>query len=571
MKRFLHITLFVFFFSSAVHAQKKEKKDELSYKDKLKFERLYIDANKAKLLEDYDQSIKLFEACLKIDPNTAAAYYELGNLYMQFNETERAIENSAKAIEIDPDNYYYRLLYAEILKNTQQFEDAEKEYRAILKLFPSKVNIYVEIALLNVFNKEYQKAIEVYDDLEEQIGPNVEIKLKKQYLYIQLGEIEKAADEIQALIDLEPDNVDYYLLLAEVYYVNGVDDKALKTYKKAADLFPENSRVHLSMAEYYRGLGQFEKSLGHLKIAFADPSLDVDSKVKTILGFFDLADREPAYRDDIFDLGQILSKAHPNNARVMTINGDIAMSMNNKKLARKYFMQAVQIEKDRYPIWYQLLELEAELDIFDSLEMHSEEAVELFPNQPVCYYFLGYSRGRLKKYKESAEAYESGLNLIIDNPPLKNQFYLSMADAYNEIGEYAKSDAAFEEALKIDSNNTIVLNNYSYYLSVRGEQLERALKMSAKSNKLSPNQATYLDTYAWIFYKLKRYDEAKTWMEKALNNGGDNSGVILEHMGDILYQLNEEEKAVDYWKKAKEVGETSEFIDKKIGDRKLYE
>jgi tetratricopeptide (TPR) repeat protein len=559
------------FGSAELSAQKKAKKSEISQKESIKFDRLFIDANKAKLLGEYEQAVKMFELCIKIDNSQAAPYYELGNLYMHFGEYESAEEFAQKAAKIDPGNFYYRLLYAEILKNNLQFDKVIHEYESIISDFPSKIDIYVDLALIYETKKDYAKAIDAYDRLEKNLGINEEVKLKKQYLYLKMGSVDKAAKETEELIAFQPDNVQYYLLLAEIYYANGQDDKALKVFKRAADLFPDNSYVHLSLSEFYRSKGQFEKALGHLKIAFADPSLNVDEKVKSILSYFDLADKERAYRQDIDDLGQILLKAHPNDARVLTLNGDIQMNQSNPKKARKYFMKAVQIDNSRYPIWNQLLILEADLDLFDTLAMHSQEAIDLFPNQPVCYYFLGYANSRMNKHEAAAESYTLGVNLVIDNNALRIQFYLGMAQEYNEMEEYAKSDQAFESVLSIDSNNTVALNNYSYFLSERGERLEQALIMSAKSNKIEPNQATYLDTYAWIFYKLKRYEDARIWLEKALKYGGDKSGVILEHMGDTYFQLNQADEAMIYWQKAKITGDTTELLDKKLKDKRLYE
>lgn len=574
MRTGTHIILFLVLLASYttdLKGQKKVSKDNISDKERIKYERLFIDAGKAKILEDYEQAIKLYEACIKIDPQAAAPYYVLGNLYMHFNEPDMAAQYSKKATEIDPSNYYYRLLYTEILKNNQQLDLAEEQYKEMLTLFPGRMELYMDLAMIYVFKKEYKKAIGIYDKLEEEIGPNEDIKLKKQYLYIQIGDVQKATKEIEDLIQIRPDNPDYYILLAEVYLVNGFDDKALKSYNRAIEKFPNNSMIQLSIAEYYRGKGEYEKSLSHLKIAYADPLLDVDNKIKTILSFFELAERDQKYRNSLVELGQILLKAHPENARVLTINGDISLAMGKSRLARDYFSAAIELDNSRYPIWNQLLFLEAELDMFDTLAYHSEQAIDLFPNQPFSYYFLGYANGRMKKYKEAAQAYESGVSLVLDNEPLKIQFYLGMADAFNELESFEKSDKAFEEVLKLDSNNTIALNNYSYYLSVREEKLDLALKMSAKCNKLEPNQSTYLDTYAWILYKLERYEDAKIWMEKALQFGGNESGVILEHMGDIYFRVNNIDEAVNYWKKAKAAGDASELIDKKISDKKLYE
>ncbi len=565
-KNILHIIALAIFLASSVdvEAQKKGKKGEISYKDKQKFERLYIDASKAKMLSDLEQAAKLYEHCIKIDPSQPAPYFELGNIYMHLGRNDEAVEYASKAAELDPMNYYYRLLYAEILKNNQQFDAAIKEFEDIVEKFPTKVNTYLELSLLYVLKKDYESAIRVYDDLEKQVGPSEEIKLKKQYLYLQNGEVNKAAEEIESLIEMFPDNVQYYLLLAEIYNVNGMDDKALKQYKVAAEKFPNDASVHISFAEYYRTKGQFNKALDHLKIAFADPSLDVDEKVKTILSFFDLADRDKEFRKDLIELGEVLLKAHPENAPVLTINGDIQLNYGDPEKARNHYMKAVEIDASRYPIWSQLLILEADQQKFDTLAIHSQQAIDLFPNQPASYYFLGFAKSQLEEYEEAAEAYRQGVNLIIDNPPLQVQFYLGMGDSYNQAGRHDLSDDAFEKALKIDSNNTIALNNYSYYLSLREDKLERALYMSKRANDLEPNSATYLDTYAWILYKLERYEEANTYIQKALNNGGELSGEVLEHAGDILIKLGDSSGALKYWEKAKESGDASNEIEEKI-------
>lgn len=198
-----------------------------------------------------------------------------------------------------------------------------------------------------------------------------------------------------------------------------------------------------------------------------------------------------------------------------------------------------------------MLFLESELNDKEGLERDSKRAVELFPNEPIPYLFYGVVQLENKNYKEAVEYLEIGKDYVIDNPPLKTQFYATLGDAYNSMKNYEKSDAAYEKALEIDSKNIHVLNNYSYFLSLRGEKLERAEKLSALCNELEPNQSNYLDTYAWILYKQGKYVQAKEWLEKAVNAGGSKSAVILEHLGDVMYQLNQPEEALEYWKKLK--------------------
>ena len=563
------IMLFQFLANPGLLAQQKD--DHLSYKDRQKFERLYIDASKAKMLSEYEQAAKLYESCKKLDNKAPAVYYELANLYLHFGRLEEALENSREAARMDEKNIYYRIMYAECLKAAENLKEAGSEYQDIIKDFPSQYGVYLDLAMIHIALKQSGKAIDVYNDLEKAFGPIEEVKLKKQYLYLQMGQVEKAAGEIQDLIDLFPENVEYYLLLAELYSANEMEEKAVKAYQEASEKFPEEAEIHLSLARYFTGKKQYKKGIEHFRKAFSSPDLDVDIKVQTLLSLFDVANRDGGYSEDIEELGRILLVTHPGDARVLTLNGDIQINLGRQAEAREYFKRAVKVDASRYPIWNQLLILDAELDYFDSLIADAGQAVELFPYQPVCFYFLGYAHGRKEAYTEAIEAYEQGLKQTVDNDLLKLQFYLGLGDAYHEIEEHEKSDKAFEDAIKIDPDNTIALNNYSYYLSIRGEKLEKALEMSGRTLKLEGNSATYLDTYAWILYRMGKFKEAKENLQKALDSGGSNSGVILEHMGDACYQLGEKEKAFEYWNKASKKSDVSELLEKKLKDGTLYE
>ena len=160
---------------------------------------------------------------------------------------------------------------------------------------------------------------------------------------------------------------------------------------------------------------------------------------------------------------------------------------------------------------------------------------------------------------------------IRDSPNLLAQFYASLGDAYHAQEEIKESDEAYEKSLDIMPENTYVLNNYSYYLSLRKKKLEQAAQMMKLCVELSPGQPSYEDTYAWIFYQMKDYQNALLWIEKAISSGGNTSSTIVEHYGDILYQLSRKEEALQQWQTAQELGTESKFLDQKIADQKLYE
>src|SRR3569832_436224 len=157
-----------------------------------------------------------------------------------------------------------------------------------------------------------------------------------------------------------------------------------------------------------------------------------------------------------------------------------------------------------------------------------------YPDQPSTYFFNGFAKIQKKKYKEAIDVLNTGLKMVVDNKELEEGFYTSLGDAYNELKKYAESDESYDKALEINPKSANTLNNYAYYLSLRGEKLDKAEQMSKQSNELQPKQSSYEDTYGWIMYKMGKFNEAKTWIEKALADGSDKSAAVLEHYGDIL-------------------------------------
>jgi tetratricopeptide (TPR) repeat protein len=212
--------------------------------------------------------------------------------------------------------------------------------------------------------------------------------------------------------------------------------------------------------------------------------------------------------------------------------------------------------------------VESELGEYVSLESHSNESMDLFPNQSLPYFFNGISNMTLKNYTKAIQSLNDGLEFVIENNPLLTQFYSNLGEAYNYSKAYEKSDKAFEDALKVEPDNSSILNNYAYYLSLRKDKLEKAEKFSRRSNELSPNNRSYIDTYGWILYQLGKYKDAEIWLAKASNMGNKNA-VIVEHYGDVLYKLDKKEEALSKWKEAQIAGQGTEFLEKKIAEKKL--
>jgi tetratricopeptide (TPR) repeat protein len=572
LRRFIYIA-----FASVILFSCKTSKDlsggkKLSEKEETRLKEYFIDANRAKITGNYSDAISLLQKCLKIDEQNAAVNYELAYVFSNTGRDELALSYAVKAVEFDTKkNEWYLFLLATLYSKTGDFEKAAKTYKTLSKEYPYKVEYAFEHASALIYMNKLKDAADVYDEIESKTGINEDIIIQKERIWLKLGQIDRAIAEIEKLIKSNPREGRYYGMLAELYMSQGKKEKALETYNKLLAIDPNNAHIHISLAGYYREIGEKEKSFESLKKAFANPSLNIDTKVQVLLSYFVVTEKHKELTSQALELCKILTSAHPNEAKSHSVYGDFLYREKKPAEAREQYRKAISFDKDKFVIWNQILLISSDLSDFESMEKESKEAIDFFPNQPSFYFFHGIASIQLKNYEKAVESLETGKEMVVDNNPLLAQFYANLGDAYNALKKHSASDSAYENALKIEPENIYVLNNYSYFLSLREENLEHALEMSAITVEKEPNSPSFLDTYAWIFYKMKRYDEAKKWLEKAIEAGGADNGTILEHYGDALYNLKKTEEAVKYWIMAKEKGSKSELLDKKIAEKKLYE
>lgn len=555
----------------AVEAENQAETDPLAERERMQFDRAFFAGQKEKALGNYDRALEYFLEALRIDGGNGAVMYELSLMYLEFQNLPQAQFFCEGAVEVDPGNRWYRMVLADIYGLQRNYPAQGQQYEELQNIEPNNPEHSFNLAITLLQQNDLKGALKVYDQMEKRYGVIEEIALQKELIHVKLGDIDKAATELEKLIETDPDNVQYYVLLAELYIANDMLPEGKAQYDRALELFPQAPEVHLGLAGYYEANGQFDLALKSYIIAFQNPDLNIDAKMQVILNYYERSGRNPDLREDAMLLVQSVIDAHPNNPKGYAVQGDFYLREEKPEMARASFRKSIEAGATQYPIWQQVLLLDADMNDLDALLEESTAALELFPAQPLVYLLNGFSLMADEQYEAAAEVLEAGRDFALGNKPLQAQFDSYLGDAYHQIGNDKKSDSYYEKALAYDENNAAVLNNFAYYLSVRGEKLEKAEQYSKRSNELSPNNGTYQDTYAWVLYKLARYDEALNWIQKAINNGGGESGEVREHYGDILFKLGQTEAALKEWERAQDLGGASEFIEQKIRDQKLYE
>lgn len=536
----------------------------------VRFGGMYVDGCVQRMKGNLNEALQLFNECAKIDPASLPVRYELGTIYKLLGANDKALENARLCANGDPKNEWYQLLLIACYHSTKQFAQSAKVYETLIKNFPTKSEFKEDLAIEYALLGQYDKALKQYEELEKQYGASEQLSLNKIKLLKEQKKNAEVEKEYKRLIEANPGDAHFYGYLAEYYQEAGRSKEAKEMFDKVLQMDPKNVTIHLALSNYYRENGDENKAFEELKFAFLNPDLDVDTKYKIGLSYYDNARDNSLYQKQGKELSKILIDVHPSDGESHSLYANFLLNERNLQEAVKHYAIATRFDKTSYGLWEQLLYLESELGKYDSLEKHSAEAAEIFPTNPMPYFFNGVSNYQLKNYKKSAQSLTDGIEFVVNNKSLMLDFYKVMGDAYNQLKDYEKSDKAYEDALKIDSDNLYVLNNYSYYLSLRKQKLERAEKLSRRTNEIKPNTKNYMDTYGWILYQMGKYTEALDWLGRAAALAPP-SATVNEHYGDALFKTGKTEEAVQQWQKAKEAGGTNEILAKKIKDKKLYE
>lgn len=515
------------------------------------------------------EAMEAFQECLKIEPENAAVHYELATVSKMQGQIEKALNHARFCAVAESRNEWYQLLYIECLTDTKQYNQALKMREILVKNFPEKSEFREDLAINYAMLGMYDKSFKIYDELEKNYGVNEQLTLNKVKLLKSQKKFKEAESELLRLSQTDTLQGRYYALLAEFYLEQNDLVKTKKMYDRILVLDPSNPDIQLALHDYYSKTGDAAKAFEHLKLALLNPELEIGIKAGIVGSYYLQAENHaPSAKQRGVELATILLKTHPSATEANALYGDFLRLDKKNAEAATYYYKAALTEKKDFRIWDNLLFIENELNRFDSLEKHSFIAMELFPNQPVNYIYNGVANTQLRNYQKAVNSLKTGIDFVVDNRALLIQFYSALGDAYYYLRDYSNSDRSFELALKEDADNTYVLNNYAYYLSVRNEQLEKAERLSKKSNELQPNNRNYMDTYGWILFQEKKYEAANEWLSKAAKMGTRNP-TILEHYGDCLYMLGKKVEALQQWEAAKSAGGNSPSLLKKILEKKI--
>ncbi len=568
--------------SSSTFAQKNKKKPKegtFTSVSTTEAERIFTEGEKNFILEDFTKALFYFQQALEYTPDNATIHYKIAEIYLKGNtenDLQRASQSIESALKLEKKNKYFYLLASQIYARKHEYKKACETLEGMMKEIGGTEEHLYELAALYMEDNRPDEAIKSYNQAVATFGVTELSSLQKQHIYLLKGKLDEAIAEGEKLIHAFPEDERYVLAQAEMLSQHGQSARGISYLEKFIITHPFAGNARMLLAGLFHDAGQEQKSRESVMKLMDDPEVSVTSKV-LMLGSYNatlsqnkskkIKDAElESFTQSVF---KKLEVNYPSDPDVHMVGGDLYLMLEKNEEACAQYRKAVRSGTSSFEAWQNLLFLETHLGQADSVIVHAEQALEIFPNQAMIYYFSGIANSRKKNYREAAHALEQAKRLSSGNNNLLGEINSMLGDAYFSSKDYEKSDKAYDDALTINPNNEYVLNNYSYYLALRKANLEKAEKMSALVVKDHPDNTSYIDTYAWVLYQEGKFKEAKKVMERVFP-GGKANATHYEHYGDILYQLGEIEDAVTQWQKAKSLHGDNEVLNKKITDRKIH-
>ncbi len=562
-----YIFLLSFLFSLVVFGQSKQKsiRQRLNNEEQQRFDYYFFEAQKMKDMGKVDEEYDALRMCLKIDSLNPAVNNEISFFYARVGMYEKADKSLQIAVREAPNNWWYRVQYVNFLIASHNYEKAILEAEKTKKIFNQKEEIYKILASLYAKTERYKKAIKVLNQLEVYTGVNEKLSMDKAQYYFQLKKEKKGIKEIEKLIEKYPDNPIYPTFLGRIYVDLGEKEKGLETYQNILNKNPNNPYVYSALFDFYTSNNQDKKAKDLILLALENKKLPVQTKMELLSKYpvKDIANLEKAEK-----VLKKLIEQYPLEKLPHLYYAELLENEKRNDEALSELKTLLHIDTQNESVWKKAVQLILEKDDSQELLDFTALAMKEMPKVPEFYFYHSVALFEKGKLREALETDKKALENIGDDAPsfIRSGFYGQIADIYYELNEPKKAYENYEKALKENPLNTLVMNNYAYYLSLNKKELTKAEMLSAKTVELEPTNSTYLDTYAWILYEKKSYLLAKFYIEKAIENvkQKEEAVVLYDHAGDINLAMGDIKKAVEMWKKAFGLDKKNKTLKKKI-------
>lgn len=523
-----------------------------------------IEAVKQKNLGNPSEAAKLYRLVIKEKPDCDVAYYELGSIYLMSNQVDLAVKTLELAYNLQPDNQWYTLAYLNALGAGEQFDILVEILKEKIKSDPEETEWEYQLAAAYFSQEKAKKAIKTLEKIEKEKGFSEKVTLLKASIYENEEEYELALLELEKVMALFPEAVQFRVVAAELCLKSGQEDQAATYYLDILESDSTNIFALTNLTDYYRKKEDFASSFKYLTRSFRNERIDARRKM-AILSYY-LSDEKfiNNYPNELERLLNVLEQVHPDDHEILLMASDFHIQTRAYDKAYWNLKSYLEVNTGNFPTYMQAILLANAGALNKELIYMTGQALKYYPDSADIRFFRGLGFYGLQNHKALIHNFDS-----VDFQDYTTEEYVSQsemlyAEAYYRLENFEKSDSIFEALIARDPQNYMVLNNYSYYLAEREEKLGKAEIWSREAIKNNPDNATFLDTYAWVLFKMKDYENAEKYIMMAIEKGGENDPEVNEHAGDIQAALQSPDIAKSYYLKSIILGGDKMKLEEKI-------
>ena len=543
----------------------------LSYNDEQRFKYFYLGAVDQQMKGNYAGAFDLLNHCQEINPDAAEVYFMRSAYHALLNNDSLSLADIQKAAELNPQNNVYLERLAGAYIGSGKYDEAIEAYEKLYANNHDRDDVLNVLIRLYGQQKDYDNMLQTINRLENLEGSSEEITLARMRVYSLKGDKQAELAELKDLSKKHPNDMNYRVMMGNWLLQNELPADALKEYEYVLAQEPDNLMAQMSMLDYYNAIGQDSLAAELQEKLVVSPSTPLNSKMTLMRGIVNSNEQQGGDSTEVLRIFRhILAQPQKTSdmwelqAAYMSLKQMPQDSIDNS------LRGALEVAPDNAGVRLQLIQSKWKEQLFDDVISLCKPALEYNPDEMAFYYFLGLAYFQKDEKDKALHTFQLGVSQINSesNKEIVSDFYAIMGDILHEKGREQEAYVAYDSCLQWKDDNLGALNNYAYYLSEKGKDLQKAEKMSYRTIKAEPKNSTFLDTYAWILFMQGRYEEANIYIEQAVQNDSTVSDVILEHAGDISAKLGNMKKAVEWWEKARDAGGNSKVLIRKIKLRK---
>ena len=558
----------------AISGEKNVVVEPLNHNDDQRMKYFFYEAVEQQNKGNYDAAFDLLNHCLTINPNAAEVYFTIASYYTELGRDSMAMHSMERAAVLSPQNDIYIERLALSYINTQNYGKAIDTYERLYSNNRDRTDVLSILAQLYNQQKNYDKVVSTLERIEQVEGSNEQITLSKMRAYSLKGDKKAELNALKQLSDKYPNDLNYRVMMGNWLLQNGREDDALDEYEAVLEQEPDNVSAQMSMLDYYKQVGEDSLAQDMIEKVLISSKTPSATKIHILRQVVDENERVGAGSLEIIRLFQRIL-AEPQTTPDMTelYASYLKLKEYPQDTIDVVLEKALEIAPDEAGARLQLIQSAWGRKDFDRVIDLCRTAQQYNPDDMAFYYFMALGYNMQDRVDEAIDATRRGVAVINEdsNKDLVSDFYGLRGDLYHTKGMLEEAFAAYDSCLVWKSDNVPCLNNYAYYLSLTGKNLQKAEQMSYITVKAEPNNGIYLDTYAWILFMQGRYEESKIYIDQALKNDETPSADVIEHAGDIYWKCGDHAAALKFWQQAVDKGGDSKVLLKKLKQKKYFE